>query len=89
MTDLETFAKLTLEQGGEWWFLEERGGYSIHCSKVKYICEHNFYYTAPVYQIFKDGTRIYTNTNYRESYDTFVRLAKKSEKWEEIENENK
>lgn len=87
MTDLEAFAKLTLEQGGEWRFLEERGGYSIHCSKVKYICEHNFYYTTPVYQIFKDGTRIYTNTNYRESYDTFVRLAKESEKWEETENE--
>lgn len=90
-TDLAEFAKLTNEQGGEWWLLKECGRYSLCMCKEKYLCDNrNYYYTTPVYQIFKDGARIYASTNYREAWDTFVKFAEESKRWEKIKiaNEN-
>lgn len=40
MTELETFAKFTIEHGSEWWSLEESESYTPCESKEKYIVKN-------------------------------------------------
>ena len=77
MTELEIFAKVTLEHGGEWWWLEESENYSLYSCKTKYEVKHVFYYHPPVYQIFdKHGKRVFASTDYMTAYNKYAALCK-------------
>lgn len=68
MTELEIFAKFTLEKGDEWWELEKCNNGGLYESKGHYIENYRDYYTSPVFQVFnKDGKRIMTSMNYLEA----------------------
>ncbi len=76
MTELEKFAKITLEQGGEWFKLEESEFYSLHESKTKYMPK-NYSYYSPVFQIFDSkGKRVLAHTDYRTTYEKYRKLCK-------------
>lgn len=78
MTELEAFAKFTIEHGGEWWSLKESDSYTLCESKEKYIVKNQVYYNSPVFQIFdkKTGKRLFASTNYQHAYGKFQRLCK-------------
>lgn len=69
MTELEMFAKFTLEKGDEWWKLEQCDNGGLYKSRGRYIENHREYYTSPVYQIFnKEGKRIMTSMDYMTAF---------------------
>lgn len=73
MTELECFAKQTLEQGGEWWKLEE----GLYVCKTKQLI-NNYFYDTPVYQVFNpEGKRLFTSTSYRLAYIYWENNVKK------------
>lgn len=77
MTELQIFAEVTLNHGGEWWLLEESKSYSLYGCKTKFTVNHQTYYNPPVYQVFNGkGKRIYASTNYREAYNKYKELTK-------------
>lgn len=65
-TELELFAKTTLEQGGEWFLLEQSEAVSLYESKTKWCYDgRNYFYNYPVFQIFNaKGKRLYATTSY-------------------------
>lgn len=72
MTDLELFAKQTLEQGGEWYKLED----GLYLSKSKYLVNNNYFYNTPVYQVFNtEGKRLFASTSYDAAYRFWVNLT--------------
>lgn len=76
MTELQIFAEVTLNHGGEWWLLEESESYSLYGCKTKFTVNHQTYYNPPVYQVFNSkGKRIYASTNYREAYNKYISLC--------------
>lgn len=76
MTELETFAKFTLDNGGVWYELEESENYSMYKTQDKFMEKHSYYYSLPVYQIFdKQGNRVFASINYRETYEEYKRLS--------------
>lgn len=76
MTELETFAKATLDNGGTWHTLEHSGRFALCKSQDKYMIRNNYYFTSPVYQIFEDGKRIFTTMVY---WDACVKFRKLKE----------
>lgn len=82
MSELELFAKQTLEQGGEWYKLEGefcKGG--LFVSKTKYLVNNNYYYDTPVYQVFNaEGKRLFATTSYNAAYKYFCNNVKKEVK---------
>ena len=81
MTDLEIFAKMTIDKGGEWFTLERGDDYSIYESKGKYMVNHNYFYESPVYQIFdKNGNRVLATTDMRIAFAKFNQL-RSDKKW--------
>lgn len=77
MTELSIFAEATINQGGEWWLICEDGNVGLYQSKSKYMlggqCNH---YLNPVYQVFKNGNRIFASTNYYEALNEYRRELK-------------
>lgn len=70
MTDLELYAKETLNQGGEWWKLED----GLFVSKTKYLVNNNYFYNIPVYQVFNsEGKRLMTTTSYVVAYRFWIK----------------
>ena len=75
MTELELFAKQTLEQGGEWYKLEE----GLFLSKTKYLVGNYYFYNDPVYQVFNsEGKRLMVSTSYDAAY-SFWLIVKESD----------
>jgi len=71
MNDLELFAKRTIEQGGEWWRLED----GLFVSKSKHLVNNNYFYDTLVYQVFNsDGKRLMASTSYFLAYEFWVNL---------------
>ena len=65
MTELELFAKATLEQGGDWELIRQDGELGLYQSNSKYMWDGRYiHYLNPVYQIFKNGNRIFASTNF-------------------------
>lgn len=66
-TELQLFARITTENGGEWWELEAnaKAGYAIYMSKTKIETKGKSFYLSPVYQVFdtKTGRRVYASTD--------------------------
>lgn len=74
MTDVQAFAKFTLGRGGVWHEIEKSGSYALYKTQDRYMNRNNYVFTTPVYQIFKDGARVFASTSYREAYEHFRRL---------------
>lgn len=74
MTELETFAKATLDKGGKWYTLEKYGRFALCKTQDKYMIRNNYYFTSPVYQIFEDGKRIFTTMVYLDACNKFRKL---------------
>lgn len=74
MTDLETFAKATIDRNGEWYTLKSDGRFCFCECKMVYWHGNNRYYESPTYQIFRDGTRMFVSTNYRETCEKYERM---------------
>lgn len=65
-SELELFAKQTLEQGGEWYELED----GLYESKSKHLVNRNYIYGTPVYQVFNsEGKRVYASISYTLAYN--------------------
>lgn len=78
MSELEIFAEMTNNQGGEWSKLEDNENYTLYVSKTKYMSQHNYYYNAPVYQIFNnDGKRLYVSTDYKSAYGKYQNILER------------
>ena len=78
MTELEIFAKVTIEHGGEWWNLEESDSYTLCESKTQFMIKNRVYHNPPVFQIFNrsTGKRVFASTNYQYAYNRFQQLCK-------------
>lgn len=62
MTDLEIFARHTIEQGGQWYELEP-GLYKSQTWRL--IDNRNYFGDVPVYQVFdRNGKRIFASTSF-------------------------
>lgn len=76
VTELQTFAKFTLENGGEWWLLEHSDNYQLYKTCSKYLYKNNYYLDTTVYQIFnKQGKRVFVSTDYKEAYKHYKTLC--------------
>lgn len=75
MTDLETFAKATIDRGGEWYTLQSSGRYCLCECKTMHWKMNARYFESPTFQIFRDGARIFVSLNYREAYEKFERMV--------------
>ena len=82
MNELNLFAKLTLEKGGEWWQLEESNNYVLCESKTKFTIKHQVYYDQPVFHIFSrlTGKRLFASTNYFEAMNRYRQLVKEEKR---------
>lgn len=80
-TELELFAKLTLEQGGEWFLLEQSEMVSLYESKTKWCDGRNYFYNHPVFHIFNaEGKRLHVTSSYATAcqyYNTVIELIDK------------
>lgn len=77
MTDLERFAKFTLEQNDEWYTIEKNNYGALAMCKHKYMPkgQYNYFYNSPMYEVFNSkGKRICVSTNYIEAYNIFKNL---------------
>ena len=80
MTDLELFAKATLEQGGVWRLIRQDGELGLYQSNSKYMLDGRYiHYLNPVYQIFKNGNRIFASTNFFEAFQAYKKEFNKQE----------
>jgi hypothetical protein len=65
-SELELFAKQTLDQGGEWYKLEE----GLYESKSKHLIDNSYIYDTPVYQVFNsEGKRVFSTVSYTLAYN--------------------
>lgn len=65
ITELEMFAKQTLEQGGVWFMLEESQKGSLYKTWGRYCDGRNYYNTPPVFQVFNAaGKRLFASESY-------------------------
>lgn len=65
-TELELFAEQTLDQGGEWYKLED----GLYESKSKHLVDNNYIYDTPVYHIFNsEGKRMFSTVSYTLAYN--------------------
>ena len=72
MTDLEIFARHTIEQGGKWYELEP----GLYKSQNWHEVKNSYYGDTPVYQVFdSSGKRLFATTNYQAA------LSKWREEW--------
>jgi hypothetical protein len=75
-SELEIFAKHTIESGGEWRIIDKSGNVGLYESKNKYMLEHSYCYDTPVFQVFNHGKRIFSSTNYYYALKEYKRTIK-------------
>lgn len=75
MTDLETFAKFTLERGGIWHEIEKKGRFAMYKTCDRYEQNNFIWNDIIVYQIFKDGMRVLATTDYKAAVQSFDRMT--------------
>ena len=72
MTELELFAKATLEQGGVWELIRQDGELGLYQSNSKFMWDGRYiHYLNPVYQIFKNGNRIFASSYFFEAFKMY------------------
>ena len=74
MNELEIFSSFTLKQGGVWYELEKYNELGLYKTYSKYTDERNYYNTTPVFQVFKDGKRMFATTSYKLAYDYYIKM---------------
>ena len=79
MSELELFAKITLEKDGIWRQIEKNGRYAMYKTQDRYMYKNEYRYNSPVYQIFCDGKRVFASINRAESYAEYKRLIHEQE----------
>ena len=77
MNELEIFSSFTLKQGGIWYQLEESEYGGLYKTYSKYTDGRNYYNTTPVFQVFKDGKRLFVSESYLLAYKVFNNLKNK------------
>ena len=75
MTELEIFAKFTLEHGGIWHELERSENAGLYKTQTRRMNGRNYEYDSPVYQVFVDGKRVFASTNYRQAYAKYKKIG--------------
>ena len=63
MTELELLPKITIENGGEWWLLEEKNNTKLFKVVTKFQ-DGRYYNNPPTYQVFVGGKRHFVTTSY-------------------------
>lgn len=72
MTELELFARQTLEQGGEWFLLEQSEAGSLYKTQGKWCDGRNYFNNPPVFQVFdSEGKRIFASESYISAYQFY------------------
>ena len=72
MTELEMLAKQTLEQGGEWFLLEQSETGRLYKTQEKWYDSRNRFNTLPVFQVFdSEGKRVFTSESYINAYQFY------------------
>ena len=78
MTELEIFAKMTIEQGGIWIEIArtENSSHELYKTQTSYEYQYHIYYNSPVYQIFdRHGKRVFASLNYHEAMNHLMQLG--------------
>ena len=79
MSELEMFAKQTLEQGGVWFKLEESKNGSLYKTYGRYCNGWNYYNTPPVFQVFDmAGKRLFVSESYLNALTYYENLRSKT-----------
>lgn len=70
INELETYAKQTIENNGNWFELENDGEYCLCKSQSWFCVKHNYYGDTVVYQVFRlsNGKRLYATQDYQTAY---------------------
>ena len=77
-TELELFAKQTLEQGGEWFLLEQSEAGGLYKTQGKWCDGRNYFNTPPVFQVFdSEGKRIFASESYINAYQFYQERLKR------------
>ena len=73
MSELELFAKQTLEQGGEWFALEKSEAGGLYKAHGKWCDGRNYFNTPPVFQVFdSEGKRKFASESYTLAYQYYI-----------------
>jgi len=75
MTELEMFAKQTLEQGGTWFKLEKSENGSLYKTQGRYCDGRNYYNTSSIFQVFDaTGKRLFVSESYQNALTYYENL---------------
>ena len=75
MSIIESIAKLTIDNGGMFYELEDDDGLRLCMIKTRFSDGRNFFYNNPTYQIFdKEGCRIFVSSILDEAYKKYDNL---------------
>lgn len=74
MTELYLLSKVTIENGGEWWLLEEENNTKLFKVVTKYQDGRNYFNNPPTYQVFIGGKRHFVTTSYKKALLKFNSL---------------
>ncbi|MEE3325159.1 MAG: hypothetical protein VZR33_07490 [Methanosphaera sp.] len=78
MTELEMLAKQTLEQGGEWFLLEQSEAGRLYKTQGKWCDGRNYFNTPSVFQVFdSEGKRVFTSESYINAYQFYQERLKR------------
>lgn len=78
INELETFSRITLDNGGTVYPLEDNGIVKLVQFQDWYWYKNNRYGRNPVYQLFstKNGKRLFVTTDYPTAYAAYESLTK-------------
>lgn len=73
MTELELYAKVTIERGGVWHELQKRRHFALYETGGRFMYEGKMYSDVTVYQIFEDEKLRFASSDYGATLDQFER----------------
>lgn len=73
VTDLELYAKVTIERGGVWHELQKRGHFALYKTGGQFMYNGRMYIDVEVYRIFEDGKLRFASSDYGATLDQFER----------------
>lgn len=78
MTELEIFAKATIERGGIWEELQNCGHFAMYKTGGRFMYKDRMYNDVNVYRIYEDGKERFASLNYASTLDQFERWTRGS-----------
>lgn len=76
MTELELYAKATIERGGVWHELQRRRHFVLYKTGCRFMYNGKMYNDVNVYRIYEDGKERFASSDYAATLDQFERWTR-------------